>query len=157
VGIPLVLPGDQEFGNKFENQCGKGQDLDVLPREHFMSYQHHVPRILVMDHEPEIRLVLRHMLEHAGYRVLEAPDGNVGIMLYRQNRCELVIVDIIMPVKEGISTIIELRRESRKVKIIAISGGQSWTRGLSLENNLLQTSIVVNLKNKVSNIRRRNQ
>jgi DNA-binding response OmpR family regulator len=88
-----------------------------------MSYQRQVPTILVIDDEPEVRLVLRQILERDGYRVLEAPDGNVGIMLYRQNACDLVIVDIIMPVKEGISTIIELRRESRKVKIIAISGG----------------------------------
>jgi DNA-binding response OmpR family regulator len=88
-----------------------------------MSYQRQAPRILVIDDDPEIRVILRQMLERAGYSVLDAPDGNVGITLYRQKRCDLIIVDIIMPVKEGLSTIRELKSESRKLKIIAISGG----------------------------------
>jgi CheY-like chemotaxis protein len=62
-------------------------------------------------------------LEGAGYEVAEAPDGTQGIRLYRQQPCDLVITDIIMPEKEGLETIRELRRDFPDVKILAISGG----------------------------------
>jgi len=63
------------------------------------------------------------MLEHAGYEVVEAPDGREGLRLYREKRPQLVITDIIMPNKEGLETILDLRREYPQVKILAISGG----------------------------------
>lgn len=80
-------------------------------------------RILVIDDEPDIRELLRRILEKAGYGVTEASDGAVGVKLYRENPADLIITDIIMPEKEGLETIMELRREFPGVKIIAISGG----------------------------------
>ncbi|MDY6951804.1 MAG: response regulator [Thermodesulfobacteriota bacterium] len=81
------------------------------------------PRVLVIDDDVGIRTMLRRLLEGAGYEVTEAPDGNQGIYLYRQDPVDLVITDIIMPEKEGLETIRELRRDFPKVKIVAISGG----------------------------------
>lgn len=80
-------------------------------------------RILVIDDEPDIRELLRRMLERKGYRVTEAPDGAVGVKLYREDPVDLIITDIIMPEKEGLETIMELRRDFPDVRIIAISGG----------------------------------
>ena len=80
-------------------------------------------RILVIDDDMQIRQMLRQMLERHGYEVVDAPDGKEGIKLYRQAPTNLIITDIIMPEKEGIETIIELRRDFPDVKIIAISGG----------------------------------
>lgn len=80
-------------------------------------------KILVIDDESQVRSMLRVLLEDKGYNVVEAPDGKVGLKLYRDEPIDLVITDIIMPEKEGLETIIELRRFSPKVKIIAISGG----------------------------------
>lgn len=80
-------------------------------------------RILVIDDEAPVRRILRQMLEKAGHEVLEAPDGAAGLKLYREHSVELVITDILMPGKEGIETILELRKTSPGVKIIAISGG----------------------------------
>ena len=80
-------------------------------------------RILVIDDEEEIRDILKQMLELEGYQVITAMDGNEGIKLFKQDPFDLVITDIIMPDKEGIETIIELRREFPDVKIISISGG----------------------------------
>ena len=80
-------------------------------------------RILVIDDDVQIQAMLRQMLEREGYEVVDAPDGKVGMKLYREQKPDLVITDLIMPEKEGIETIMELQREFPDVKIIAISGG----------------------------------
>jgi len=80
-------------------------------------------RILVIDDEEEVRDIIKQMLELEGYEVITAVDGNQGIKLFKQEPADLVITDIIMPDKEGIETIIELRNQFPDVKIISISGG----------------------------------
>jgi DNA-binding response OmpR family regulator len=80
-------------------------------------------RILIIDDEPQIRSMLTIMLERDGFEVLEAPDGVEGIKVYRQNPADLIITDLIMPNKDGIGMIIDLKKEFPDVKIIAMSGG----------------------------------
>jgi DNA-binding NtrC family response regulator len=80
-------------------------------------------RILIIDDESQIRSMLRLMLERVGYEVIEAADGMEGIRQYRDNPADLIITDLIMPNKDGIGMIIELKKEFPKVKIIAMSGG----------------------------------
>ncbi|MEW6347495.1 MAG: response regulator [Thermodesulfobacteriota bacterium] len=80
-------------------------------------------RILVIEDETDIRGLYKRFLEQAGHEVMEAPDGEEGVRLYRKTAADLVITDIIMPEKEGIETIMELRKDFPEVKIIAISGG----------------------------------
>ena len=80
-------------------------------------------RILIIDDEDELRSMLRQMLEHAGHQVSEAFNGAVGIEMYQRDTPDLIITDIIMPEKEGIETIIALRRADPNLPIIAISGG----------------------------------
>ena len=82
-----------------------------------------MPRILVVDDEEQVRRVLKLMLERAGHEVDTAADGNQAVAMFDPARHDLVITDIVMPEKEGIETIQELRQKSAGVKIIAISGG----------------------------------
>ena len=79
--------------------------------------------ILVIDDDAQVRKMLRKALEKDGHAVTEASDGKEGIRCYRTSPTDIVITDIVMPDKEGIETIIELRREFSEVKIIAMSGG----------------------------------
>ena len=79
--------------------------------------------ILIIDDEPQIRSMLKLMLERDGHEVAEAPDGIEGIRKYRQNPADLIITDLIMPNKDGIGVIIDLKKEFPNVKIIAMSGG----------------------------------
>jgi len=90
-------------------------------------------RILIIDDEPQIRSMLTLMLEREGYEVVEAPDGVDGIKIYRQNPADLIITDLIMPNKDGIGMIIDLKKEFPDVKIIAMSGG-----GLNKPNGYLK-------------------
>ena len=79
--------------------------------------------ILIIDDDPQILVMLGQILEREGHEVVEASNGKEGLKLYRENPTDLVITDLIMPEKEGIETIMELRRHFPDVKIIAISGG----------------------------------
>ena len=80
-------------------------------------------RILIIDDEDQSRDMLCQALTRAGYEVLTARDGSEGIALCRTVRADLIITDILMPGKEGLETIMELRRDFPRIKIIAMSGG----------------------------------
>jgi CheY-like chemotaxis protein len=80
-------------------------------------------RILIIDDEPQIRKMLQDLFEEEGYDVLTAEDGELGLRLYRQQSIDLIITDLIMPEKEGIEVIREIRKDNPDTKIIAISGG----------------------------------
>ncbi|MFH1139302.1 MAG: response regulator [Pseudomonadota bacterium] len=82
-----------------------------------------MPRILIIDDDESIRAVIRKMLERTGHEVHEAVDGREGLRIFKETTADLVITDILMPEKEGIQTIMELRKESKDLKILAISGG----------------------------------
>jgi YesN/AraC family two-component response regulator len=79
--------------------------------------------ILIIDDDSQILEMLRQILERERYHVTEASNGKEGLRRYRENPADLIITDIIMPEKEGIEIIIELKRDYPYVKIIAISGG----------------------------------
>jgi CheY-like chemotaxis protein len=80
-------------------------------------------KILVFDDEPSILLMIKKMLEKSGHEVDIALNGKEGMTLFEKNKPDLLITDIIMPEKEGLETIFELRRKYPDLKIIAISGG----------------------------------
>lgn len=81
--------------------------------------------ILVVDDEPLMRQTVRTALEKAGHEVEEAQDGNEGLRKFAELKPDLVITDIIMPDREGVETIGEMRRLAPDAPIIAISGGGS--------------------------------
>jgi CheY-like chemotaxis protein len=84
--------------------------------------RHIVARILVVDDDQAIRLLLRAMLERRGHAVVEARNGDEGLQYYRAAPTDLVITDIQMPVMDGMQMMKELRGDFPTAKIIAISG-----------------------------------
>lgn len=83
--------------------------------------------ILVIDDDPDIRRLLRLALEEAGYIVREAHEGGHGLAIAKQVGCSLAIVDLFMPGKEGLETILTFRREMPMIRLIAMSGESSHT------------------------------
>jgi CheY-like chemotaxis protein len=79
--------------------------------------------ILVIDDDKLMCLALAKILISAGYNVVQASDGEEGLKLYRSQDFDLVITDLIMPDKEGIQIIRELRKENSSIRIIAMSAG----------------------------------
>ena len=79
--------------------------------------------ILTIDDDVHILALYRGMLEREGYGVVESLDGDRGIEICREKPIDLVITDIIMPGKEGLEIIRELRQEFPGLGIVAVSGG----------------------------------
>lgn len=79
--------------------------------------------ILVIDDDDIFRDVLVSALRQANHTVREAENGNEGLRLFHEQPAELVLTDIVMPEKEGLDTIRDLRRDFPTARIIAMSGG----------------------------------
>ncbi|HDQ14005.1 MAG TPA: response regulator [Sediminispirochaeta sp.] len=80
-------------------------------------------KILVVDDDSQIRLLLRTVLEEAGYEVIEAEEGKSAVKIYSRELISVVILDMLMPDMEGVETIRSLRAKDSEVKVIALSGG----------------------------------
>ena len=86
-------------------------------------------RVLVIDDNPDLRELMGVMLRAAGYSVELAADGEAGLRSQRARPFDIVITDIFMPNQDGIETIARLREEYPALKLVAISGGGSHTKG----------------------------
>ncbi|MBQ1840030.1 MAG: response regulator transcription factor [Atopobiaceae bacterium] len=89
-------------------------------------------RILIADDEPDIRGVLALYLENAGYEVLEAADGGAALEMLLNERIDLCLLDIMMPVLDGYHVLKRIR-ETSDVPVIVISAkGQDPDKILGL-------------------------
>ena len=91
-------------------------------------------KILVIEDDDLMRDMLVEMLARDGHEVLSASNGVEGLSRIEDESFELVVTDIVMPEKEGLETILSIRR-TQSVPIIAISGG-----GRNLPMNYLKAA-----------------
>src|ERR1700682_2753016 len=83
-----------------------------------------VARILIVDDEPDIRFMMRLILEGAGYQVTEARHGIAGMTSAKVRRPDLVITDVMMPTMDGLEFIERLRANPKTaaIPILGVSG-----------------------------------
>jgi DNA-binding response OmpR family regulator len=81
-------------------------------------------RILVVDDNEDLRTTIQALLQADGFDVSVAADGEAALLQHRSRPADVVITDLFMPDKDGIETIIELKKLYPNVKIVAMSG---WT------------------------------
>jgi DNA-binding NtrC family response regulator len=79
--------------------------------------------ILVIDDEEPIRELLRLALLGAGYDVLEASNGRLGLALYRASEADLIFTDLVMPEMDGLELMLELTSNFLHVNVIAMADG----------------------------------
>jgi CheY-like chemotaxis protein len=89
--------------------------------------------VLVVDDHSDTRDLLVTILKTEGYDVSVAEDGAVAVDRYRQRRADIVLMDLYMPRKDGVTAIRELRGEFPDVVIVAMSGdaGTVWRDALA--------------------------
>jgi DNA-binding response OmpR family regulator len=95
----------------------------LIPACSFRSVLGKRPVILIIDDEPVIAQSLTFLLEPLGLEVIAAESGERGIAYFLQRAPAVTLVDILMPVQDGIETILKMRRHRASAKIIAMSGG----------------------------------
>lgn len=80
-------------------------------------------RILVVDDARQNRALLRDVLTHYGYEVIEARDGEEAVRLTKERMPALVLMDVQMPVMDGIEAmkLLKANPETKHIKIISLS------------------------------------
>ena len=96
-----------------------------MPSRDPLARERTVARILLIDDDEGIRTILNMALNTAGHEVTEAAEGTEGLKLYATGEFDVVITDLIMPGREGLEMIRELRKSWSDARIIAMSGGDS--------------------------------
>jgi CheY-like chemotaxis protein len=82
-------------------------------------------RILVIDDDDMVRTFVRRALEGEGYAIAMAANGYEAMVQFRQFKPDGVITDLLMPERDGIETILEIRKLEPQIPIIAITGGMT--------------------------------
>jgi len=138
LGLSTVLGIIKSHGGfiQVQSQLGRGTQFQVfLPASQAAETEPAKPAprsrlqgrgelVLVVDDEAGVREVSRQILEHGGYRVLEAANGSEGLAQFvaRQPDVQVVLTDLAMPTMDGAAFIRALRRLSPRVRVITVSG-----------------------------------
>ena len=85
-------------------------------------------RLLVVDDEEKIRVLVRKYAEYEGYEVEEAADGMSVIELCRQEKFDLIILDVMMPELDGFSACREIRKFSQVPVLMLSARGEEYDR-----------------------------
>jgi CheY-like chemotaxis protein len=101
-----------------------------------------MPRILVIDDDPDIRNVLSLLLKAAGHEVILASDGAEGLRQLGLAPTDVVLTDLYMPNQEGIETIRNIRLKFPTVGIIAMSGETGADTMLSVARRMGAAAIL---------------
>ena len=106
-----------------------------------MAHKIAVPTILVCDDSSETRLLLQTIFTSEGYAVFEAKDGLAAEETAISLQPDLIIIDVVMPRQDGITTIRQLKNNEKTahIPVIVISGKASLTQLLSKEDQNIAT------------------
>ena len=84
-----------------------------------------VPKVLIVDDEPDVLLLLRIELEAEGYETLLAADGETAIRRILEERPDVVLLDVMMPVVDGWGVLQRLAEQRFDVRVIVLSAKAS--------------------------------
>ena len=94
--------------------------------------------ILIVDDDPTVRLIAGELLRGDDHAIVEAEDGDEALKIVGVMAVDLVVLDMLMPNKDGLETIVELRKRQPDIRILAISSGGVMDRSL-----LLRTAMAI--------------
>src|SRR5260370_26750567 len=93
-----------------------------------------LPRVLIIEDEPDHQLGFRDSCEYEGYDVLVASDGETGVELTLKNRPDLILLDVMLPKMSGLDVCRRLRTEGIKTPIVMLTArGQEMDKVIGLE------------------------
>ncbi|HCV42979.1 MAG TPA: hypothetical protein DGH68_05810 [Bacteroidetes bacterium] len=81
-----------------------------------------MPKVLLIDDDELVLVMMRNALEDEGYEVLSTADGPQGVVIYKEQRPDLVLLDIGLPSISGLEVLKEIRSFNPKARVIVVSG-----------------------------------
>ncbi|HEX9957250.1 MAG TPA: response regulator, partial [Fibrella sp.] len=97
-----------------------------------------MPTVLLIEDEPALAMIVRDSLEVRGFAVQCAADGSEGLVLFRQQRPDLVVADVMMPNMDGFTLAEHIRRDDAEVPILFLTARSQTAdvvRGFELGGN----------------------
>ena len=100
-------------------------------------------KILIIDDDPDVVLFLSTMLKDQGYGTVDARNGQEGIEKAKEELPDLILLDLMMPQKSGISLLSDLKKDAdlKKIPVIMVTGVSGET-GIDLESFFQRSSTV---------------
>lgn len=89
--------------------------------------------ILVIEDDLELQTFVEEFLTENNYQILLANNGNEGLAMIEENQLDLILTDLLMPEKDGVRVISDVKANHPEIPIIAMSGGQSVFSPVFLE------------------------
>ncbi|HEX8229554.1 MAG TPA: response regulator [Chloroflexia bacterium] len=117
--VAYFFGAPDDFGLSFPGQHGKQAGDDATPS---------APVILVVDDDPEIRLIVGEVLAFEGYKVVEAGDGAEALCLIQRTHPDLVLLDMRMPVMDGWTFAEQLQERGIKLPIVVMTAAMDARR-----------------------------
>ncbi|MBV1870205.1 MAG: response regulator [Gammaproteobacteria bacterium] len=97
-------------------------DGEIRNAEGSLSTGVDLKTILIVEDDDHLRSYLGELLELSGFRVILAEDGNQGLFKFDKYRPDLVLTDVVLPGRDGISLTIRFKKIRPEVRVIAMSG-----------------------------------
>ncbi len=101
-------------------------------------------KILIVEDETDVQKILTENLKQAGYQVVNATNGEKGVKAALQEHPDLILMDIIMPVKDGMTALKEIRRDAwgKNVPVIVLTNLSDGDRSETADNLGVQDYLV---------------
>lgn len=129
----------QEFREAGFDACFKKppniQAIQQAVKEAFakMGRQHAIKRILIIDDDDQFRMMLHSMLELEGYTVSEASGAEEGILRQSEQPADLIIADVIMPGKDGVDAMLDIKEAFPEANFIVMTGKTGYRPDAKLD------------------------
>jgi CheY-like chemotaxis protein len=87
-----------------------------------------MPKILIVDDEPVVHMLYKRHLTQAGFELLDANNGDEALALLQETKPDVILMDIMMPSKDGIATLREVKRSesTSHIPVIVITANVSY-------------------------------
>jgi CheY-like chemotaxis protein len=93
-------------------------------------------KVLVVDDDEHFRVLARAILEPAGFEVIESEDMEQCMAQLRLQAVDALVLDMVMPVRDGIEAVRELKQRFPEIPIVAVSGAEQSDLYLSVSAHL---------------------
>lgn len=112
------------------------QEVSENPLRHRTAVGHLNEKVLVVDDDEHFRVLARAILEPAGYEVLESGDLEQCMLQLRYHTVDAVILDMVMPGRDGIEGVRDLKQQFPEIAVVTVSGAEQSALYLSVSAHL---------------------